>query len=294
MPKRYQDIYPEDPLLKSADLGRQRAVDLLTLEFFEAEPAEMPHEVFAQHHILINLREQPHRVQNWRDDEHRDFIYRKNEIVVTPAGVKSGWKWHAKSKVIAITLEPEKLEQFAQKELGILLSEKQLKDIPQFVDEDITQAAVMLMDALKSDVGCDVMFESFARVFLVKLIQKYGLEREDDIAFNKSFTSKHYKRVLDYAATNFGGEISIEDMATEAGLSVSHFSRLFKQTIGESPHQFVMHYRIDRSKDMLKDTDRTKIDIALSCGFADQAHFTRVFKQFEGMTPKQYSRSMIR
>ena len=235
----------------------------------------MPHEVFEQHHVLVNLREDPHRVENWRNDEHRDFTYYKNEIIVTPAGVRSGWKWHAKSKVIVITLEPDKLEKFAQSELGVLLGEKQLKDIPQFIDEDITQAAVMLMDALKSDMGSDVMFESFARVFLTKLIQKYGLQREDDIAFNKSFTSKHYKRVLDYVAMYFGGEISLGAMAAEAGLSPSHFSRLFKQTIGVSPHRFVMHYRVERAKEMLKDSGQPKIDIALSCGFADQAHFTR-------------------
>ena len=288
MPHRYQNVYPEEPLLKSADLGKQSAMDLLSLEFFEAEPAEMPHEVFAQHHIVINLKDDPIQVDNWRGDEHRHFTYHKNEIIVTPAGLRSGWKWHETSKVIVITLEPEKLEQFAQNELGILLGEKQLKDIPQFIDEDITQAAVMLMGALKSDIGSAVMFESFARVFLTKLIHKYGLEREDDIAFNKSFTSKHYKRVLDYVGKHFGGEINLETMAAEAGLSPSHFSRLFKQTIGKSPHQFVMHYRIERAKEMLKDPDRPKIDIALSCGFADQAHFTRVFKQIEGITPKEF------
>lgn len=139
MPNRYQDIYPEEPLLRSTDSNRQSARDLLTLEFFESEPAEMPREVFEQHHVLVNLREEPHRVENWRDDEHRDFTYYKNEIIVTPAGVRSGWKWHAKSKVIVITLEPDKLEKFAQSELGVLLGEKQLKDIPQFIDEDITQ-----------------------------------------------------------------------------------------------------------------------------------------------------------
>ena len=292
MLNRYQDIYPEAPLLKSTDLGKQSAMDLLTLEFFEAEPAEMPHEVFGQHHILVNLREEPHRVENWRDDEHRDFTYHKNEIIVTPAGMRSGWKWHAKSKVIVITLDPEKLEKFAQSELGILLGEKQLRDIPQFIDDDTTQAAVMLMDALGSDIGSGVMFESFARVFLTKLIQKYGLQREDDIAFNRSFTSKHYKRVLDYVAAHFGGDINLETMAAEAGLSPSHFSRLFKQTIGTSPHQFVMRYRVERAKEMLKELGRPKIDIALSCGFADQAHFTRVFKQIEGITPKQHRQNL--
>jgi len=288
MPNRYQDIYPEEPLLTSADLGKQSAMDLLSLEFFEAEPGEMPHEVFEQHHILINLREEPHRVENWRDDEHRDFMYHKNEIVVTPAGVRSGWKWHAKSKVIVITLEPEKLEKFAQSELGVLLSDQQLKDIPQFIDEDITQAGVMLMDALKSKMGSDVMFEGFARVFLTKLIQKYGLERDDDIAFNKSFTSKHYKRVLDYVGKEFGGEINLDTMAARTGLSTAHFSRLFKQTIGLSPHQFVMSFRVEQAKKMLSDESRPMIDIALSSGFSDQAHFSRVFKQIEGQNPKQF------
>ena len=288
MPSRYQDVYPESPLIKSSDLNKPSAMELLSLEFFEAEPGEMPHEVFEQHHILINLKEEPHRVENWRDKEHREFVYHKNEIVVTPAGIRSGWRWHAKSKVIVITLEPDKLEKFAQRELGILLGEKQLKDIPIFVDEDITEAATMLMNALKSEVGSDVMFESFARVFLTKLIHKYGAEPEADFDFNKSFTSRHYKRVLDYVKKNFGHEIPIDHLATEAGLSNAHFSRLFKQTIGSTPHQFVMSYRVERAKELLMELDFPMIDIAIRCGFSDQAHFSRVFKQFIGQTPKAF------
>ncbi|MEO1237798.1 MAG: AraC family transcriptional regulator, partial [Planctomycetota bacterium] len=88
---KYQDIYPTDPLLRSQDAARPRAADLLNLEYFEAEPGEMPTQVFDQHHVLINLHSEPHRVENWRDGEHRDFTYRQHEIVVTPAGIESGW-----------------------------------------------------------------------------------------------------------------------------------------------------------------------------------------------------------
>lgn len=263
-------------------------MDLLSLEFFEAEPGEMPHEVFEQHHILINLKEEPHRVENWRGDAHRDFTFHQNEIIVTPAGIRSGWKWHAQSKVIVITLEPDKLEKFAKTELDILLTEKQLKDIPQFVDQDITQAGVMLKDALESDLGSDVMLESFARVFLTKLIQKYGIEREDDLAFSKSFTSAHYKNVMNLVSKNFGNNITLEDMASEAAISPYHFSRLFKQTIGLSPHKFLMAYRIEQSQKMLLDKDKPMIEIAHLCGFSDQAHFSRVFKQIQGVTPKKW------
>ncbi|TRY33207.1 AraC family transcriptional regulator [Aliiglaciecola sp. M165] len=294
MTKKYQEVYPEPPLVNSQELLNATATELLHLEFFEAEPGEMPSEVFSQHHILVNLKEENTRVENWRDGEHRDFIFHKNEIVVTPAGIRSGWKWHEKSKVIVITLEPAKLEKFATSEVGILLNKVQLKSIPQFIDDDITQAAILLMEALHSKIGSAVMFESFTRIFLVKLIQKYGLESDDDISFNSSFTSKHYKRVLDYIAQNFGSDVNVEDLATQAGLSTAHFARLFKQTIGHTPHQFVMAYRIEQSKKMLSDIERPKIDIALSCGFSDQAHFSRVFKQIIGITPKEYRMSILK
>ncbi len=288
MGKTYQDIYPEAPLIKSADLDKPMAAELLSLEFFEAEPGEMPYDVFEQHHILLNLKDEPHRVENWRDEEHRDFLLQHNEIIVTPAGVKSGWKWHSQSKVIIITLNPIKLNQFSQHELGIVLSDTQLKNIPQFVDADICQAGEMLLDALNSPVGSAVMFESFARIFLTKLIHKYGLEKSDEVAFNRSFTSSHYKRVLDFIATHFHDNVTLEMMAAQAGISTYHFARLFKQTIGQSPHQFLMHYRVEQARKQLAKPNTLIADIAITCGFSDQAHFTRVFKQITGKTPRQF------
>jgi len=291
--RTYQEIYPSEPLLRSSDQVRPRAAELLSLEYFEADPDTMPTETFAQHHILINLKDKPQRVENWRGGEHRDFVLCKNEIIVTPAGLKSGWRWHEKSKCIVITLDPAKLETFTQSELGRLLTDQQLNNLPQFEDADITSAAVILLDALRmGGIGSDIMFESLARVFLVKLIQKYGEDRTDEIAFSSSFTAKHYKRVLDFVAAHFGQPIRIEDMAHEAGLSASHFSRLFKSVIGDSPYQFLMRYRIERAEDLMLDPSKPLIDVALACGFSDQPHLTRIFKQQKGVTPKAWRKSI--
>lgn len=284
----YQDVYPSLPILDSARDARASAADLLTLEYFEAEPASMPTRVFDQHHILLNMKDEPHRVENWRDGEHRDFTYRKYEVIVTPAGVESGWRWHAESKVVVITLEPKKFERFAQSEVGVLLAESQLKSLPQFEDPDICHAGAMLKDALAcKEQGSELIFESLARVFLVKLIQKYGL-REEAYAFSRSFTAKHYKSVLDYVAASYGKSIHVEDLAQEAALSPSHFAQLFKRTIGMSPMQFVTAYRVEQARKKLAERDTPMIDIAMSCGFADQAHFSRVFKQLEGESPSKY------
>jgi AraC family transcriptional regulator len=288
----YQEVYPSAALLRSYDVLRPRAAELLNLEYFKADPAMMPHEIFSQHHLLLNLRDKPMRVENWRDALHRDFTYLPNEIILTPAGIRSGWHWHEQSEVIVITIAPAKLERFATNELGVVLGETQLRDTPQILDADLCQSGIMLLDALRNrGTGSEVMYESLARIFLVKLVQRYGELRSDELDLSRGFTASHYKRVLDYIADNFGSEITIDDMARVAGLSSAHFSRLFKEVIGDSPYQFVMDYRVEQSKQMLSDPSRPMVDIALTCGFADQAHFSRIFKRLTGQTPKSFRKS---
>ena len=287
--RTYQDVYPSQPLLRSAGLARPSAAELLSLEYFNAEPGEMETDVFAQHHVLLNLKDSPQRVENWRDGDHRDFMLEKDDIVVTPAGLRSGWRWHERSNCIVITLDPGRLERFAQSEVGVVLTGAQLQNLPQFKDADICQAGVMVRDALSAGgVGADVMFESLARVFLVKLIQRYAERSEEEIGFSARFTERPYKRVLDHVSEHFGQTIVLDDLAGVAGLSPSHFSRLFKETIGQRPMQFVTRYRIEQAKRRLADLQRSLVDIALECGFADQAHFSRVFKQVEGVTPSAF------
>jgi AraC family transcriptional regulator len=150
----------------------------------------------------------------------------------------------------------------------------------------------MLLEALRDrSTGSQVMYESLARIFLVKLIQRYGELRSDNLELSRGFTASHYKRVLDLVADNFGTDITIDDMARVAGLSSAHFSRLFKEVIGDTPYQFVMDYRIEQAKRMLRDKAMLMVDIALGCGFADQAHFSRIFKKLTGQTPKAFRTS---
>ncbi len=287
--RRYRDVYPSAPVKRSDDHLRPSAASLLTVELFAAPPASMPSEVFAEHHILINLKELPHRVENWRNGEHRDFIYQQYELVITPAGIESGWKWHATSRCIVVTLNPRQLESFAKHELGVFLTGQQLRDIPQIMDEDLSKAGELLLEALESPLGSDVMFESLARVFLVKLLQRYGhMASEAEPQFSAAFTSTQFQRVLSYISEHFKEEVRTEQMAAQASISPSHFSRLFKKTIGESPHQFLMSYRVEQAKKLLRKKHQTIIGVALACGFSDQAHLTRVFRKRVGMTPRQW------
>ncbi|MEM0977126.1 MAG: AraC family transcriptional regulator [Pseudomonadota bacterium] len=289
MPRRYQDVYPSVPLLTSEELSLVSAAALMSVQYFQAPPAEMPEEVFDEHHVLLNLKTEPHRVQNKRDGQLRDFTYHQHEIIVTPAGIRSGWKWFATSDVIVVTLNPEMVERFAQSELGMLLDTRQFRDLPQFHDPDLCMAGVMLRDALEADdISSGVMFEAMSRVLLVKLLQRYGQRRPEDIAAASKFTSAHYYKVLAFIRARLETTITVDELADVVGMSPSHFSRMFKETLGSTPMQYVLAYRVEQAIKLMADPTKPLSDVALACGFADQAHFSRSFKQVTGRTPRAY------
>ncbi|MEM1129308.1 MAG: AraC family transcriptional regulator [Pseudomonadota bacterium] len=289
MPRRYKDIFPSMPLLNSEQIDHPSAAALMSVRYFQAAPDTMPEGVFAEHHILLNLKDEPHRVQNRRDGELRDFTFYKDEIIVTPAGMRSGWRWFATSDVIVVTLDPQRVERFAQSELGMLLDPQQFRDLPQFSDPDLCTAGVMLRDALDAnDISSAVMFEAMSRVLLVKLLQRYGKRRPEEAALSARFTSAHFHRVLAVIRQRLDQTITVDELAREAGMSSSHFSRVFKETMGATPMQYVMAYRIEQAIKMMGDPTRPLGEIAVACGFSDQAHFNRSFKQVTGQTPRSF------
>ncbi len=89
---------------------------------------------------------------------------------------------------------------------------------------------------------------------------------------------------------HLAGNITIKELATACSLSASHFGRCFRISFGASVHQRLIQLRMAYAKDLLTQTDRTLVEIALSAGFYDQAAFSRTFSRIEHMTPSRWRR----
>ena len=76
--------------------------------------------------------------------------------------------------------------------------------------------------------------------------------------------------------------ISLDDLAATVALSRYHFTRRFRRTTGVTPHEFVLRQRVERARTLLRRTATPLLDIACSCGFADQSHMTREFRKRVG------------
>ena len=98
-------------------------------------------------------------------------------------------------------------------------------------------------------------------------------------------------KVREYIDTHLTDPLLLEVLARVIKLSVSHFARAFRQTVGRSPHVFVTLRRLEHAQGLMLATDRCLGDIALASGFADQAHFGRVFRRFCGESPGMWRRA---
>jgi AraC family transcriptional regulator len=82
--------------------------------------------------------------------------------------------------------------------------------------------------------------------------------------------------------------LSLEQLAHECKLSVTHFAKAFARSTGISPHRWLMQRRVHVAKDLMLTTDSSLVEISLKCGFSDQSHFTRVFAEATGETPGRW------
>ncbi|MGE6784089.1 helix-turn-helix domain-containing protein [Ensifer adhaerens] len=101
------------------------------------------------------------------------------------------------------------------------------------------------------------------------------------------------RRAVDYIDENWGRNIRLEELASLAGLSQSHFSHAFKASTGMAPHQWQTNARIERAKQLLLKNESSLTAVAAETGFSDQAHFTRVFRKVVGATPASWKRSRL-
>jgi YesN/AraC family two-component response regulator len=109
--------------------------------------------------------------------------------------------------------------------------------------------------------------------------QKIAGDTTAAIEFTQEFMAQHYQEPL-----------TLEQLAQLAGLSVSHYSRLFKKYIGYSPIDFLTHLRMDRAKELLVLSDYRLKSIAGSVGYVDEFYFSRIFKKVVGFSPRDYAK----
>lgn len=215
------------------------------------------------------------------------------DISVSPPGIHYGAHWDEELDHISVSIEDSFLERATVDFEANRNAKLILACGPQ--DPLLHSIAVSLANELDSELPAGKLYaESLVNTLAIHLLRHYSTDSLiPDLQFG-GLPSHKLRRVLDFIEANLDRDLSLAELAGEADLSLYHFARAFKQTMGATPIQFLMQQRIDRAKSLLAGSEQPLSQIALSVGFKTQSHFTSQFRKFTEMTPRAWRNAFAR
>ena len=163
-------------------------------------------------------------------------------------------------------------------------------------DPQIERVGLSLLSEMETEgLGGEFYVESLANVLALHLLRHHsslgggsGRKSEHEGGFSK----RALGRATDYINDNLPQKLTLTEIAGAAHVSPYHLARSFKAATGLSPHQYVIHRRVERAKNLLVGTDLSIVDVAGAVGFANQSHLSSHVRRLLGVSPKALRQSL--
>jgi AraC family transcriptional regulator len=219
---------------------------------------------------------------------------RKGSFFLTTGGAPYDVRWKAVSsepfETMLVFVELPVLQRALEEVFGPDAPHARLRDASAFDDEALNSLLGLLRGELMREQASPLFVQSLARMIAVHLARSYGATDEEPHSDSPSLPGYKLRQLTDWMAEHATEEFSLERLATRAGLSKFHFQRLFKAATGVTPSCYHIDLRINRARQLLRETKMSVVDVALEVGYSDPSHFARLFRRETGLSPSEYRR----
>ncbi len=183
-----------------------------------------------------------------------------------------------------IRLAPDLIEACLSQVTGAPCAEVHVRQ-PVIHDLTLARSLLRLFDVLEQP-GTGLEKEYRLLENLAALCARHG-RTEPCAAVPRGDERACIRRACTFLRDRFAEHVSLDQLASLAGMSPFHFAKVFTRQVGVPPHAFQIHVRLQRATDLLA-MGKSHVETALETGFCDQSHFCRAFKKKFGVTPAQY------
>jgi len=245
-----------------------------------------------EHTLFISLAARPIHYLHAQDGKTYTGLYRRGEMLITPANTPLFARWEGEENCLQIRLTDEFMREVARETVVGDCDRITLKPEFQACNPQLESISKMLLkEVQQGSLSNRLYVDSLSNILAVTLLRQHATTRPHLPTYEGGLPSRQLRQVLDYIDAHLDQEIKLTDLARLIEMSQYHFSRLFKQSLGVSPYQYLLQQRVECAKQLLKNTDRLITDVAFACGFNSHSHLSKQFKQLTGMTPKAYRSS---
>ncbi len=262
----------------------------ILVEQFQHPSGECRTHYRSEHAIGISLAPRPVRCLQIKGGKTHSSLYGKGDISITPAKMPFFARWDGDDYYMQIRLSSSFIQNVAKETLGMNCDRLEL--IPEFRtrDRNLESIGLLLLAELNQEnLGGRLYIESLTNVLAVHLLRQYTATKPQQIPiYDGGLPPRQLLQVLEYINEHLSQDMKLADLAAILSMSQFHFSHLFKKAIGITPYQYLLQQRVERAKQLLKQSDALVVDIALKCGFNSHSHLSKQFRQITGMTPKAY------
>lgn len=265
---------------------------LLAYDYFL--PGQTPEICVKQHGIGIFVEmPEPAQAERFIDGQLRYEQVLQGDVVIVPADAPHRTAWNRAGGAIILGLEPQEFTRTVEE----TIERDRIELLPHFATPDplVHQIGLALKQTLAHPGSVGRLYaESMTTALMVHLLQHYSAQQLKLPAYTGGLAKPRLQQVIDYIDAHLDQDLSLTELAKVVQISAHYFSQLFKQSIGVTPHQYVIRRRIERAKELLTQNKLTISDVAKIVGFVDQSHFHRHFKRLVGITPKAFVQQVQR
>lgn len=223
------------------------------------------------------------------DGSHKNLSLHRDLCCFIPAGADSRMQFDAQAGSFVLYFRPGLIATLLESE------GKGADGLAPIVGRHLPRVAHLLglieSELRRPSLGSRLMIDGLLRAIAGLLVSNDELPVTEP-AKRIYLSPPKLKRVIDFIEANLQESIGLDDLARAAGLSANHFLRVFKLATGKTPYHFLRARRLERARQMLADDAMPLAELALECGFANQAHFTAAFSREVGISPGRYRRAV--
>ena len=246
--------------------------------------------VAPSHIAVLLLTPQPARETALASSRRRMFDAPAGTVEIMPAGADFYGRWSVAKENLFFSYEPRVLARLALEEFGV----DGIEIFPPgqgHADDDCHSIAKLLRQELSQGECANALcVESLTLLFAMRMLRRYsssGVRRKAGLPGSGGLSTHSRRIVLEYMHDRISERIGIGDLAAEVRLSPGYFLRAFKQSFGQTPHQYLIDIRIDLAERLVLQSELPLSLVAEMAGFANQSHLTAELRRRRGYTPRQ-------